>query len=226
MKLSDKRLEQNSLFAQLSAPDRAELARRAIRRQYQKGEFIAHYQEVWPYLLLVEEGEIDLVRESEEGRSLIVATTQPGEIFWGLALFYEDAPSVVSLEAREATRLWLWSRETLLPFLLKNGQASWELCRLLVRRMERASKILGELAFQPVAGRVARLLLDHFKDADGDRLKRDLTLDEMAARAGTTREMVCRALYNFSDKGLVRITRTEFQLTDKNGLTRLAERSA
>ena len=91
--------------------------------------------------------------------------------------------------------------------------------------MERASAILGELAFQPVAGRVARLLLDHFKDADGDRLKRDLTLDEMAARAGTTREMVCRRLYNFSDPGLIHITRPEYYLTDKNGLTQLAERA-
>ncbi|MDE3089057.1 MAG: Crp/Fnr family transcriptional regulator [Chloroflexota bacterium] len=225
MKLSDELLTQTSLFAQLSAAERDELAHRAIRRQYQKGEFIAHYQEVWPYLLLVEEGTIDLLRESEEGRSLIVATLQPNEIFWGLALFYQDAPSVVTLQARDATCLYLWSRDTLLPLLLENGKASWEFCRLLVRRMERASAILGELAFQPVAGRVARLLLDHFKDADGDRLKRDLTLDEMAARAGTTREMVCRALYNFSDKGLIRITRTEFQLTDKNGLTQLAERS-
>ncbi len=225
MKPSDKWLEQNSLLAQVSAADRTELARRAIHRQYQKGEFIAHYQEVWPYLLLVEDGAIDLLRESEEGRSLIVATIQPNEIFWGLALFYEDAPSVVTLQAHDATGLWLWSRDTILPFLLENGKASWELCRLLVRRMERASEILGELAFQPVAGRVARLLLDHFKDADGNRLKRDLTLDEMAARAGTTREMVCRALYNFSDRGLIHITRTEFQLTDKNGLTQLAERS-
>ena len=154
-----------------------------------------------------------------------MATRGAAEIFWGLALFYEDAPSVVTLQARDATCLYLWSRDTLLPFLQENGKASWELCRLLVHRMERASAILGELAFQPVAGRVARLLLDHFKDADGDRLKRDLTLDEMAARSGTTREMVCRALYNFSDKGLIHITRTEFQLTDKSGLTRLAERS-
>lgn len=225
MKPADKWLEQNSLFAQMQVADRIELTRHAIRRQYHKGEFIAHYQEVWCYLLLVEEGAIDLLRESEEGRSLIVATLQPGEIFWGLALFYEDAPSVVTLQAREATCLWLWSRDTILPFLLENGKASWELCRLLVRRMERASEILGELAFQPVAGRVARLLLDHFRDAEGDRLKRDLTLDEMAARAGTTREMVCRALYNFADKGLIHITRTEFQLTDKNGLSQLAERS-
>ncbi len=63
MKPSDKWLEQNSLLAQVSAADRTELARRAIRRQYQKGEFFTHYQEIWPYLLLVEEGTVDLLRE-------------------------------------------------------------------------------------------------------------------------------------------------------------------
>lgn len=225
MRPLDELLTQTSLFAQLSAADRVQLARRAISREYQRGEFIAHYGDAWPYLLLMEDGTVDLLRESEEGRNLIVATLAPGDVFWGLAFFFEDAPCVITLQARDATCLYLWSRDTLLPFLLENGKASWELCRLLVRRMQRASEILGELAFQPVVSRVARLLLDHFKDADGDRLKRDLTLDEMAARAGTTREMVCRALYNFSDKGLIYITRTEFQLTDKNGLAQLAERS-
>ncbi len=224
MKPPDTLLGQSPLFAQWNAAERSELARRAVYREFEKGEFVAHYGNPWPYLLLVAEGAIDLLRESEEGRSLIVATIGPGEVFWGLAFFLADAPCVVSLQVRDATRLYLWSRDGLLPFLLENGKATWALCLLLVQRMQRASAILGELAFQPVAGRVARLLLDHFKDADGSHLKRDLTLDEMAARAGTTREMVCRALYNFSDKGLIHITRTEFQLTDKHGLTRLAER--
>jgi hypothetical protein len=46
----------------------------------------------------------------------------------------------------------------------------------------------------------------------------------MAARVGSTREMVCRALYNFSDKKLIEVTRTEFVLTDREGLARLVER--
>jgi len=77
------------------------------------------------------------------------------------------------------------------------------------------------LAFHPVAGRLARLLLDHFKQAGDSSIARHLTLDEMAARIGTTREMVCRALYNFSDKKLIEVTRTEFVLTDREGLARL-----
>jgi hypothetical protein len=46
----------------------------------------------------------------------------------------------------------------------------------------------------------------------------------MAARVGSTREMVCRALYSFSDKNLIEVTRTEFVLTDREGLERLVER--
>ena len=105
MKPLDRGWEQNSLPAQVSATDRTELARRAIRRQYQKGEFIAQHQEVGPYLLLIEEGAIDLLQESEERRSLIVATIRPNEFFWGLTLFYEDAPSGVTLQVRDATCL-------------------------------------------------------------------------------------------------------------------------
>ncbi len=214
----------NSLFGCFNPRDRDTLAERAIFRDYGKGELVTCLGDVWPNLFLVEAGSVNLLRESGEGRSLIVASLGLGEIFWGLAFFYPDAPSVVTIQAREESRLLLWPRDFLLPFLLENGQAAWELCRLLVKRMGRASEILGELAFQPVAGRVARLLLTYFKDADRDRLKRDLTLDEMAARAGTTREMVCRALYDFADKGLIDITRTEFRLVDKARLVQLAER--
>lgn len=218
-------LASNSLFASLSSTDRRTLAERAQCKEYRKGETVAHRADAWPFLLLVESGSVNLLRESEEGRTLIVTSLGSGEVFWGLAFFYADAPSIVTIQAREKSRLWLWHRDVLRPFLLDNGQAAWELCLLLVSRMQRASQVLSELAFQPVAGRVAKHLLEHFKDVDSGSLKRDLTLDEMAARAGTTREVVCRALYGFSDRGLIHITRTEFQLTDKAGLTQLAERS-
>lgn len=225
MKSPTESLATNPLFASFSPTNRSTLAERAVRRQYLKGEMVACLGDVWANLLLVESGSVNLLRESGEGRTLIVTSLATGEIFWGLALFYPDAPSIITIQAREESWLLIWHRDIILPFLLENGGASWEMCRLLVKRMERASQVLAELAFQPVAGRVARLLRDHFKDADGDRLKRTLTLDEMAARAGTTREMVCRALYDFADKGLIHITRTEFQLTDKSGLDQLADRS-
>jgi CRP-like cAMP-binding protein len=110
-------------------------------------------------------------------------------------------------------------REHIEPFFIEHGRMSWELCHLMIQRMQRASAIVDDLAFQPVAGRLARLLLDNFDSAGGQTVERSLTLDEMAARLGTTREMVCRVLYRFADKKLINVTRTEFILTDQQGLS-------
>jgi len=56
-------------------------------------------------------------------------------------------------------------------------------------------------------------------------ISRHLTLDEMAARIGSTREMVCRALYSFSDKKLIEVTRAEFVLTNRGALSQPVEHS-
>ena len=177
--------------------------------------------EIWPYLFLVAEGELDAIKVSSEGRNLLVTTFGKGELFWGPAFFQDHAQLVATLEAQGPARIYLWSRERIEPIFLAHGKLGWELCRLMIQRMQRASAIVDELAFQPVAGRLAHLLLDHFASAGEQAIERSLTLDEMAARVGTTREMVCRVLYRFADKKLINVTRTEFILTDRDGLSRL-----
>ncbi|MBE0669978.1 MAG: Crp/Fnr family transcriptional regulator [Anaerolineales bacterium] len=216
-------LHANSVFASLTPAELTVLAQLASSRSYEKDETVILYGDVWSYLFLVSKGSVNAVKESGEGRSLIVTTFLTGDLFWGLAFFQDNAPMPVTLKAREASRLHLWSRETIAPIFERNGRAGWELCRLMAGRMQRASAILEEMAFHPVAGRLARLLLDHFEMAGDAAISRHLTLDEMAARIGSTREMVCRALYGFSDKKLIEVTRTEFILTDRQGLFRLVE---
>jgi CRP/FNR family transcriptional regulator len=200
------------------------MQRQVLLRRYGKNEKVILYGDIWPYLFLVGEGSINAIKESSEGRSLMVTTFKTGDLFWGLALFHENAPMPVTLEARATSLLYLWPRDLMLPILARNGRAGWELCRLMAGRMQRASEILEDMAFQPVAGRLARLLLDHFELAGDSAISRHLTLDEMAARIGSTREMVCRALYGFSDRKLIEVTRTEFVLTDRDRLAQLVER--
>ena len=216
-------LHAHPVFAMLGSIDLGFLEKQAIRRDLQTGETLAMQGDIWSYLFLVVEGELDAVKVSSEGRNLLVTTFRTGELFWGPAFFQDGAPLVATLEAPSPTRVYLWSRERIEPIFLANGKMGWELCRLMIQRMQRASAIVDELAFQPVAGRLARLLLDHFTIAGEPSIERSLTLDEMAARIGTTREMVCRALYRFADKKLINVTRTEFVLTDRDGLARVVD---
>lgn len=220
---STRLLKENPVFASLNEQDLVKIQQQAALKKYSKGEIITHYGDSWPYILWVGSGEVQALKISAEGRKLLVAKFSPGELFWGLAFFEDHAPMPVTLEARTASMVYLWSRESLQPVFMRHPKMIWELCRLMVNRMARASELVEEQAFQPITGRLARLLLDTFESAGGISVARYLTLDEMAARIGTTREMVCRVLYQFSDQELIEVTRTEFMLLNKADLHKLAE---
>jgi CRP/FNR family transcriptional regulator, cyclic AMP receptor protein len=215
-----------TLFSSLSEAEQARWLQAAIRRRYQEGEIFVARGEIWPYLFLVHTGKVQAEKESLEGRRLQVLSVGPGEIFWGTAFFLDASPMPVSLQAVTTSSLYLWPRDRLLPLLLEDTRVLWDLARVMVSRMTRASEIVEDLAFQPVAARLARLLLERYGDARARPMERDLTLDEMAARIGTTREMVCRALYRLSDDRLIDITRTEFTIKNVEALAQMAGRPA
>lgn len=218
-------LSHNEIFSLLSADQRLAVGRRAQHRRYPKGSYLALYGDVWPYLFIVGDGQVDGVKESEEGRQLILLSAGREEVFWGLAFFKEEARMPVSLQARQNSHVYLWPREALVPLLRGAPDALWQLCEKMIGHMQHASQIVEGLAFQPVAGRLATFLLGQFAGLGETAITRDLTLDQIAAKIGTTREQTCRALYQFSDQNLIYITRTELQLLDKAGLARVAGQS-
>ena len=219
-----KTLATEPLFAGLDQTLQDDLIRNSIPRSYSSQQIIIHQDDVWPYLFLVERGEIHAVKESREGRAFIATTLKLGDIFWGLAFFIEGAPMPVLLQAKAETKIYLWSRDYLVPIIKGYGDMSWRLCQLMISRMQLASVIVEDLAFQPVMGRLAGLILSEFGDAEDKFKTRDLTLEEMASRIGTTREMVCRHLYRFAELGVIQINRTELKITDREQLQDQAQK--
>ena len=177
-------LASNFLFANFSQSELAELASNAISKSYRDQEILVYQEDVWPYLFLIVDGKIDAIKEFAEGRSFIATSLKPGDIFWGLAFYIEDAPMPVLLQAKAATQIYIWSRDYLVPIIQQHGEMSWMLCQLMISRMQLASSIVEDLAFQPVMGRLAGLILSEFSDAENEFKSRELTLEEMASRIG------------------------------------------
>jgi CRP/FNR family transcriptional regulator, cyclic AMP receptor protein len=208
-------LSKDRIFSHLDKSYLQKIESIAQTQHFKNGEWIVHHGDVWPNLFFVQSGQVTAIMESLEGRSLTLATIEAGDVFWGLAFFIDGAPMPAALKATGDCEFLLWSRESLLPLILQNGQLSWELACLAIQRVQFASEIVEKLAFQPLTGRVARLLLEQFP-ATQNVVPRHLTLDEMASRVGTTREMVCRILYRFAEAGAIQINRTEFVFTDRD----------
>lgn len=218
-------LRDDPVFASLGERERKLLAGQSLMRDLEKGETLALQGDVWPCLFLVGKGQIDAVKASSQGRSLLVTSFGAGDLFWGPAFFQEGAPLPATLEAHGPTRVYLWFRQSIEALLLAHGHILWELCHLMVQRMQRASAMVEELAFQPVAGRLAQLLVAFSAGREEQPIARSMTLDEIAARIGTTREVACRLLYRFADEGLIDITRSEFVVHDQQRLEELARQS-
>ena len=209
------------ILRHLSDEDRSRMASLASQKSIERGEYLAHYGEVWPYMLIVQSGAISVLKLSSEGRNLGALRLESGDFFLTPS-FFDEGPLPASLEVKEAGIVHIWHRDTILGVLRQNQEALWDLCLWLAKRIRQASEYVEELAFQPVHGRLARLLLDQFEVGDDTQVARELTLDEMSTMIGTTPVMVCKMLSRFADEGLVKVSRTRFELLDREELEKRA----
>jgi len=219
-----KRLSNHSVFSSLNETTINFLAQSGIEKHFPKDAYIAHLEDIWPFFFIVLEGCVEATKISLEGRTLLVGVFEKDDMFWGPAFFHENTTMPVMLQADRSSKIILWSKEILQPIILGDSKLAWEISRKMVEYMLRVSSIVDGLAFQSVGGRVAQFLLEQYP-IDQQSLPRNLTLIDIAARTGTTSEMVCRFLQQFSNNGAIEITRTEFSIVDRSKLEIIASKS-
>ncbi|HHX51670.1 MAG TPA: Crp/Fnr family transcriptional regulator [Clostridia bacterium] len=210
------------VFSKLTPAQRKQLLELTVERNYRKGEIIILQGTVWPYAMLVIRGLIRANKESPEGRCLSLRSFVIGSVFWGHGLFGEYC-TPATLVAYKPTTILRWAAKDLLSIITENNEALWDLCLQLSQRMMEASQTITDIAFSPVASRLARLLVDQFEAERQTHIERKMTLEEMATTIGSTREVVCRLLYRFSDKNMIQVDRSRFILVDREELNKLAE---
>jgi CRP-like cAMP-binding protein len=89
----------------------------------------------------------------------------------------------------------------------------------LAKRVRDLVSLVEDLSFRHVIGRVARILFEHIGD-EADRRPR-LTQQEMAAMAGTVREVVGRSLKELEEQGAIKLDRHRIIITDKEALQKV-----
>ena len=90
----------------------------------------------------------------------------------------------------------------------------------MARQILRLERQLEQLAFQEVPARVAEVLLQLAED-NGGQLPAQLTHEELAKLAGTTRATVTKVLSEFAEEGIVEVGYRRLTLRDKARLQRL-----
>jgi CRP/FNR family transcriptional regulator len=120
--------------------------------------------------------------------------------------------------------LYVIKRNEMEAIVQTHPQIALNVIKVLVKRMRHLLSLIEDLSFKHVIGRVAKILIEHIGGEMGRGPR--LTQQEMAAMAGTVREVVGRSLKELEEAGAIKLDRHRIIITDKAALQKIIEVSS
>jgi CRP/FNR family transcriptional regulator len=212
-------------FANARAATIRELAASAGERSYRQNDAVFDEGEMWPYLAFVRTGKVVLTLLSADGKTHSLgervafdSLNETGTFDGGGATTRAEALldcSVVLLPQEGVLHACRTDAELAIGFLTESSQA---------RR--RSIDTIADLAFAHVLQRVAKFLLSYAPTTTGMARGlsgvENLSQAQVAAAAGTVRDMAARALLRLKNAGAVELDRGRVHALDRGRLEAFA----
>jgi len=187
----------------------------------ERGEFIVMEGEPAEALYFVVSGVVKVFKTSADGREQILQIVRPGESFNDAPIF-DGGVNPASAQAMGPVVLYGIKNSDMSTILRSHPQIALNVVHVLSQKMRRLVSLVEDLSFRHVTARLAKILLEYTVDGVGPSKPR-LTQQEMAAMAGTAREMIGRSLKELEDEGIIRLDHHRIVVTDKEALKKWAK---
>jgi len=219
MSVNVESLQSSAYFSGLSSEELASIGKLLFEKAAARGEIILFEDEPAQAVYLVVAGVVKIFKTSTDGKEQILYLARPGDSFNDVPVF-DGGLSLASAEALTQVVLYGLKKNDLEASLQEYPGLAKNVIRVLSQRIEQVISLVEDLSFRRVTGRVAKILLENSEDTHAH--KHRLTQQEMAAMAGTAREMIGRSLKLLEEEGKVRLERNRIVITDKEALQEVA----
>ena len=215
-------LRGSQMFGDLEEPQLRALAERSIERKLSRNEVLFVAGEEASGLYVIVDGAVRAFRESVEGREQVIHVERAGATIAELPVF-DEGPYPSTVAAEEDSIVLFIDRRDVRRLCLEHPQIALAALKLLARRLRTCAELVEALSLREVDQRLARLLLAEARAQglrEGSRLTLDLVLtnQQIAARIGTVREVVSRALNRLQQNGLIRVEGRRVHIADEEAL--------
>jgi CRP/FNR family transcriptional regulator len=178
-----------------------------------------------PGLFLVQSGEFKLSLISSEGREQILYLAEPGKLI-GEGFLPRDVQCAASAFAIVEAQAWLFPTEDVIRILGTSEALAFALLRYMAFRANRLIDLVLDLSLRSVERRLASFLFTLATRAGAEpgkpcAIPRQLDMNTVAARLGTVREEISRALNRMQRAGVLRLSREEIIILDVSALERV-----
>ncbi|HEX6543078.1 MAG TPA: Crp/Fnr family transcriptional regulator [Ktedonobacterales bacterium] len=213
------------MFALLSPDDMAHVAAVTIERRYDRGDIIILEGDRGGALYFVRSGTIKVFKSSPGGKEQVLRLIEAGHTFNDVPAL-DGGPNPASAAAMEPSIVYATSGSELRRLIAERPGVALATVQALAGALRHLVALVEDLSFRHVTARVAKILLEREASAAANgksgKPAHRLTQQEMAAMAGTAREMVGRALKELEAAGAIRMQRGRITVVSRERLELLA----
>jgi CRP/FNR family transcriptional regulator len=221
-------LKSTALFKDLDDNTLNLLAEHAVLRHYRKDQVLFLAGEEAHGLFVIVSGSVRAFRESE-GREQVIHVERAGATVAEVPVF-DDGTYPSTVAAEEDTHTLFLFKQDVRRLSLQHPEIPLAAIKVLASRLRRCAELVEALSLKEVGQRVARFLVAEARrhgqpTNDGIFLILTQTNQQIAARVGSVREVISRALARLQHDGLIVLQDRRLTIPDIEALSSFADRN-
>ena len=215
-------LENFNLFKGLDEKSMEKLNMISSMKDLAKNEPIYFAKEPSNSIFFLKSGRVKLTRLSPEGKEMIVALINPGEVFGELSIL-DSGERTDFAYAAEKSLICAISKDDFRKFIEGNPELNLKVTKLIGLKLRRYSERIEELIFKDAAQRIISFIynfaLEHGKRIGSELfIKPFMTHQDIAELTACSRQTVNSTLTELREKGIINFDRRKLIINDEEAL--------
>lgn len=199
------------LLDQLEPDELDDLLAYARVERYEANDVIFRKGDRGQSMMMVVDGRIKISASDADGKEVVLAILEKGELLGEMAILEEKARSA-DATAMEPSELVVLHKRDFIPFLERNSKVCIKLLTIMSDRLRRTSELVEDRAFLSFRSRLAKALLDlaatgGHEVAEGVRIEFTISQKDFGALLGASRESVNKQFQAWRSEGLIKLGR-------------------
>lgn len=220
MKTKSELVATSVFFAGLTSEELEPVIKLILEKRYERDDMLFFEGEATESLIFLASGVVKLFKTSPDGKEQILSIAHPEETLNEVPLF-NGGLNATSAQAMMQVSVYMINKRDIEMIMGKYQVVASNVIHILAKKTRQLVSLVEELSFKRVNGRLAGILLENAV-MDGESGAR-LTQRDMAAMAGTAREVISRSLKAMEDEGIIGFEKHRLIIRDRQALERMSQ---
>jgi CRP-like cAMP-binding protein len=218
-------LENFNIFKDLKDESMQELSRITSMQDIPKNQPIYFPQEPSNSIFFLKKGRVKLTRTSNDGKEMILALVNKGEVFGEMAYFDEGERNDFAT-ALDDCLVCAINKNEFKEFVDRNPELNLRITKLIGLKLKKYSERIEELVFKDAEQRLVSFLL-RLADENGKQIGEEIFVkpflkhQDIAELTATSRQTVNSILTNLREKKVINFDRKKLIIYNREKLTSL-----